>query len=182
MVFIDGGYFRKNLKEKANQSIDSRFRDVIPFVSKLLVTRAAQGIIAGELIRTYYYDALYDETAEEEKKQEQNKFLKRIRAAESVQVRLGHLVKGDEGYRQKGVDVLMAIDMLSKAYENQYDIAIMVAGDGDFVHLVEAVKDSGKRVYGAFFPGTVSDDLVQSFDRRIEFDLKTLNDILNYRL
>ena len=79
-------------------------------------------------------------------------------------MRLGRLVKTKEGYRQKGVDILMAIDMLTKAYENRYEIAILVAGDGDFVDLVEAVKDTGKRVYGAYIPNNISDKLMECFD------------------
>ncbi|MBS7648435.1 NYN domain-containing protein [Candidatus Bathyarchaeota archaeon] len=79
----------------------------------------------------YYYDTIVDET-EQEKRQEQNSFFSIIRSMPLCTVRLGQLIKTEEGYRQKGVDILMAIDMLSKAYENQYDITILLAGDGDF--------------------------------------------------
>ena len=70
-----------------------------------------------------------------------------------------------EGYRQKGVDILMSIDMLTKAYDNHYDIAVLLAGDGDFVELVEAIKDkTGKQVIGLYIPGHVSDKLCMSLD------------------
>ena len=39
----------------------------------------------------------------------------------------------------------MAIDALTKAYQNQYDVAIFLLGDRDFIPLVEAVKDTGKK-------------------------------------
>lgn len=70
-------------------------------------------------------------------------------------------------FRQKGVDTLIALDMLSKAYENHYDSAILVAGDDDFLDVVHAVKNAGKKVYGAFFEKHISQDLKDSFDRRI---------------
>jgi uncharacterized LabA/DUF88 family protein len=46
------------------------------------------------------------------------------------------------------VDTLIAIDMISKAYENHYDVDILLAGDDDFLDVVNAVKNAGKRVYG----------------------------------
>lgn len=46
--------------------------------------------------------------------------------------------------------------MLSDAYENKYDTAILISGDGDFVHLVEKVKERGKRVENIAFKGCIS--------------------------
>ena len=54
--------------------------------------------------------------------------------------------------------------MISKAYQDHYDIALLIAGDEDHLPVVEAVKNTGKRVYGAFFEGTVSQNLKESFD------------------
>jgi len=72
----------------------------------------------------------------------------------------------------------MAIDMLTKAYENHYEIAILVAGDGDFVDLVEAVKDAGKRVCGAYIPDHVSDKLRESLDLRIDISEEILSKLI----
>jgi uncharacterized LabA/DUF88 family protein len=41
--------------------------------------------------------------------------------------------------------------MLSHAFNNHYDVAVLIAGDGDFVPLVEEVKHLGKRVLLIFF-------------------------------
>ena len=49
--------------------------------------------------------------------------------------------------------------MLSKAYENHYDIAILLSGDDDFLDIVTAVKDAGKRVFGTFIEGHISEVL-----------------------
>lgn len=69
--------------------------------------------------------------------------------------------------------------MLTKAYENHYDWAILVAGDADFVSLVKAVKDTGKRVYGFYFDSNASQALKDCLDAGYAMDkLTTYIDIL----
>jgi len=51
-----------------------------------------------------------------------------------------------KGRKSKGVDISLTTDMLSHAHLKNYDVAILVAGDGDFVPLVNAVKATGRRV------------------------------------
>ena len=41
--------------------------------------------------------------------------------------------------------------MVSFAYENTYDTAILVSGDGDFVPTIKRVQKLGKRVDNAYF-------------------------------
>jgi len=47
---------------------------------------------------------------------------------------------------EKKVDIKIAIDMVSLAYENAYDTAVLVSGDGDFVPVVKKVKKLNKKV------------------------------------
>jgi uncharacterized LabA/DUF88 family protein len=47
---------------------------------------------------------------------------------------------------EKKVDIQIAIDMVSLAYENAYDTGILLTGDGDFIPVVQKIKDLGKRV------------------------------------
>jgi uncharacterized LabA/DUF88 family protein len=54
--------------------------------------------------------------------------------------------------------------MLSKAYEDHYDIAVLISGDEDLLDVVTAVKNAGKRVYGAFIPSLISEELKYCFD------------------
>ena len=58
-------------------------------------------------------------------------------------------IKGRE--KSKGVDVTLSKDMLAHAFQDHYDVAVLFAGDGDYVPLVEEVKHAGKRVVLAFF-------------------------------
>lgn len=53
--------------------------------------------------------------------------------------------------KSKGVDISLARDMLGHAYKDSYDAAVLIAGDGDYVPLVEDVKRLGKQVYVVFF-------------------------------
>jgi uncharacterized LabA/DUF88 family protein len=60
--------------------------------------------------------------------------------------------------------------MLSKVYEDHYDIAILVTGDEDLLPVVKAVKDAGKRVFGAFFEKHISSNLKDTFDLSFEIN------------
>jgi uncharacterized LabA/DUF88 family protein len=55
------------------------------------------------------------------------------------------------GMRAKGVDISLTKDMLLQAFLNNYDVAVLVTGDGDFIPVVEEVKRFGKRVVVAFW-------------------------------
>lgn len=52
-----------------------------------------------------------------------------------------------EEYREKGVDVRLAVDMYRLANEDRYDAAYLLSADGDYTPAVEAVQDLGKTVY-----------------------------------
>ena len=56
----------------------------------------------------------------------------------------------------KGEDILLACDMVKGAYTNQYDVCILISGDGDFVPAVHAVQDAGKPVIVASFHNSLS--------------------------
>jgi hypothetical protein len=58
-----------------------------------------------------------------------------------------------KGRKAKGVDICMAKDILSHGFLGNYDIAVLVAGDKDYLPLVEEVKRLGKRVVLWFFDG-----------------------------
>jgi len=47
---------------------------------------------------------------------------------------------------EKKVDIKIAVDIISLAYENAYDTAVLVSGDGDFVPVVKKVKELDKNL------------------------------------
>lgn len=55
--------------------------------------------------------------------------------------------------KAKGVDIALVRDVLSHAYRGNYDVAVLMAGDGDYIPLIEEVKREGQIVYVSFFTG-----------------------------
>ncbi len=55
---------------------------------------------------------------------------------------------------EKGVDVALAVDALQVGLDGKIDIAVLVAGDADFVPLVRALNKQGIRVVAAYFDYT----------------------------
>jgi uncharacterized LabA/DUF88 family protein len=53
--------------------------------------------------------------------------------------------------RSKAVDVALTTEVLTPAAEGRYEVAVIFAGDGDYVPLVEAVKRMGRHVVVGFF-------------------------------
>ena len=57
------------------------------------------------------------------------------------------------GTEEKGVDVRMATDMISLAWVDNYDVAVLVSSDRDFVPVAEFLETKGiKVIHGAFPP------------------------------
>lgn len=161
MIFIDGGYLRKNVRDCFNN-------DLLDYTSmtRILATRLAPEFFLFEIIRVYYYDALEESSSI----LGQELYLKSIKKLKQFEDRLGTLkVSRDKKNKsQKGVDTLIAIDMLSKAYQDQYDIAILISGDRDFSPVIDYVKNTGKRVYGIHFARTISFELEEKLDELLE--------------
>ena len=67
---------------------------------------------------------------------------------------------------EKGVDVMVATDLLKLAWDDLYDVAVLVSGDGDFAYAVQAVKNLGKHVEVAAFPANLSAELANVADDR----------------
>ena len=76
---------------------------------------------------------------------------------------------------EKGIDVGLATDMVSNAYKNTYDIALLVSADADFSDALQAVKDTGKHVEVALFgPNSTSRQLRDVADRVVALNANYL--------
>ena len=95
-----------------------------------------------EVIRKYFYTAV---PGDDPKIYQVEDDLKKL-GIESPQV-----FKKAKDKPSKRVDITLSTDMLSHAHKGNYDIAILVAGDDDYVPLVRAVKAEGCRVVLWFF-------------------------------
>ena len=77
---------------------------------------------------------------------------------------------GSVTWVEKAVDVMIATDMVSMAYENKYDIAYLLSADGDFTHAIKKAREIGPKVFVASpVPGneiSKAADLFIPLDRR----------------
>jgi uncharacterized LabA/DUF88 family protein len=81
--------------------------------------------------------------------------------------------KPQKDKKSKGVDIMLTKDVLSHAFLGNYEAAILVAGDGDYVPLVQEVQRLGKIVCVAAFKskeGGLNDELRRACDVLIELD------------
>lgn len=77
----------------------------------------------------------------------QKKEMNRFKSFYFFEARLKPLQYGKkQGVFQKGVDVQLAVDLVSNAYLNNYDIAVVFSGDIDLYESVKLVKTLGKQV------------------------------------
>ncbi|MBI4187656.1 MAG: NYN domain-containing protein [Chloroflexi bacterium] len=142
MVFIDGSNMYHSLKGIFHRTDI----DIGKFCQKLLEKR--------RLIRIYYYNAVVGRKEEPERYRNQQTFLASVSAIPYCEVRLGRLVYANwpnSPPYEKGVDILLTTDFLTHSFKNNYDVAILVTGDSDYVSAVQSVKDNGKNVEVALF-------------------------------
>ena len=105
-------------------------------------------------MRVYYYNAPLNQETNQMDYKKQQAFFSRVRRLPYFEVKLGRLKKiPGASPIEKGVDVRLAVDMVSMGLKSQYDVAVLVSGDGDFSEAVQIVKDAGKHVELAYPKG-----------------------------
>lgn len=118
--------------------------------------------------RAYYIGAIREERGSERSRTlmaNQQRLLSRLQAC-GWNVRLGHMLKADNAYHEKGVDVLMAVDLLAGAYQGTYDAAVLLSSDTDLIPVLDHVRARGKRVEYIGFSHKPSYGLIKHSDLR----------------
>jgi hypothetical protein len=82
--------------------------------------------------------------------------------------------KRTESRKAKGVDIALATDMLSDAHRDNFEVAILASGDGDFLPVVEEIQRIGKAVYLLSVGDKVSPSLVLASDYHRDFGTELL--------
>lgn len=164
-VFIDGSNFYHGCANVLPAGIRV---DLGQFAAKLVGKR--------QLIRVYFYTAVVRREDGEERYQNQQRFLERLRHLWYFHVKLGRLMPRQGTVVERGVDVNIAVDMLKYAFSNAYDTAILVSGDGDFATAVDAVKDLGKHVENAYFESGRSQELQTACDAFVRLDVEYMRE------
>jgi uncharacterized LabA/DUF88 family protein len=178
IVFIDGS----NLYHGLKANIGKTKINFEKFVNKLVNGR--------ELVRTYYYNVPINQTEDPINYKAQQRFFSRLDRISYFETILGRLSPRERIHKcpncqhenkiifhnEKGVDVKIAVDMLSMATKNLYDVAILVTGDGDFDKAIKEVKDLGKHVENAYFTTGHAYQLFKICDKFIELNSSFLSD------
>ena len=152
-IFIDGS----NLYNGMRENLQNTRVNMAEFIDQLRRERP--------LFRSYYYNATLTDDYDEDLRDGQQRFFESLRRIPYVTVRLGRLHRRQDGSLvEKGIDVALAVEALSLAYQDAYDSALLVSGDGDYVELVEGIKRTGKHVECAMFKNQSAGILVEYVD------------------
>jgi uncharacterized LabA/DUF88 family protein len=100
-------------------------------------------VIKGQRIleRIFLYEGIVYPLSSEKKKWYDD--LKKISGIE-IKTTFDKITSGE--INEKKVDIAIAIDMVSLGYEDGYDTAVLVSGDGDFAPAIAKVKELNKQV------------------------------------
>jgi uncharacterized LabA/DUF88 family protein len=160
-IYIDGANFVYGLKSLNEKYSDYHF-DFDSFFKKITGKN--------DLIDIFYYNASLKQAINPRRFKEQQRLLARLRKIAKCKVilckRQKRFNKDDEEYYTiKGDDINLALDMLNDAWENKYNRAILISGDGDFIPLLKYVKEKGKEVEVISFKKIASYVLLDRSDR-----------------
>lgn len=162
VVFIDAGF-----TDKVANNLGIRFD------FDKLARHAADG---GRLIRTfYYYCSPYKSrqpTPEEETRYASHqRFIGFLQTLDRFELRQGRLAyrgqdsnTGQPILEQKGIDVMLALDLVRIANSHQIQKAVLLTSDSDFVPAIRMAKDEGMEVILYYEPGHVHADMLQCCD------------------
>ena len=163
-LFIDGDYLRRRVNWIAEEYFD---KETFPLDYRQL---------AGAFEKTFFYDCLpirgNNEPQEqyEQRKATAQAFHNCLRALPGYHVFLGEIVGSGGSARQKGVDIQIAVHMLTHAFRGHMRKATLLTGDRDFEPLVTALVQEGVYVTVAYHPRSVSNDLLNAADAREVYD------------
>jgi len=161
-IFVDGSNFYHNSK----QMLGSAKVDFYKFGVRIVERLRSELEKDTELVRIYYYNAPVDASNFPEIAKGQQRFFSALTHTKKLELHLGRLEKRDiycpecrgkarivcsncgteqkNTYEEKEVDVTLAVDMIMKAENDDYDIGVLVSNDGDFASVLRGVKHFGK--------------------------------------
>lgn len=152
-MFVDG----ENLaKRYAAMRGEDRQREHVVFEKDVFVwSRYANRDRFPQVIRRYYYTSAPGDL------DSRRAIERKLRDAGIEAPRVFHRPKSG---RSKRVDITLATEMLTHAHRKNFDVAVLVAGDEDYVPLVEAVKHEGQQLVLWFVEDGLSPSLRAAAD------------------
>lgn len=154
MYFVDGENLAIRFGALLKESHRAPAADVI-FEPNVLVWSQRLNEDGNGVIRKYYYTSVPDDGVQIQQAEQKLK---------SVGIEAPRVFRKDKTKGSKRVDISLSTDMLVHATRRHFDIAILVAGDEDYVPLVRAVQGEGARVHVWFVSNGVNPALQRAAD------------------
>ncbi len=176
-VFIDGNNFYYGLRKIYGNDKSLKNFDFEGFANFLAGNEKVVGI--------FYYNAQLDREHNLEKYESQKGFFEKLKKIPNFHLVLCKLLKrnitGTDKvyYIIKEDDINMAVDMVEGACSDDFDVAFLVSGDGDFVPAVKAVQRKGKKVENVYFKNSSSRNLKSNCDKSLELTREILAEFFN---
>lgn len=146
MILVDGSNLWWGLRYYNDQHSPRIQLDYGKLLNVLLANRY--------LVRAYYYHSHPIPIP-----LKQQKFLDYVRASGFEMVAKPLKLRQGQRLVEKGVDVALTTDLLGFAWENAFDVAVVLSGDSDMDGAVQKARQKGRRVEIASFQQTLSPDL-----------------------
>jgi len=159
LIIIDGNNFYHRLKELNFQNLlNFDYEKFSQFLTgkRLLV------------LKRYYIGAVREEADNPKSKElmRGQRILTTKLQKIGWQISFGHMLKADNIYHEKGVDVQIAVDILIGAYEDLYDRLILVSSDTDLIPALKKVRSMKKKIEYIGFSHKPSYGLITHSDVR----------------
>ena len=171
-IIIDGSNFYHRLKElKLKNLLNFNYKKFSEFL-------VDGGRIA--VLKRYYIGAIREESNNPKSRElmkNQQKLIGQLQKS-GFEIGFGHMLKTDR-YHEKGVDVLMAVDLLVGAYENLYDTVILVSSDTDLIPALDKAREKRKKIEYVGFSHNPSYALIAHSDIRRLLRVEDLKDLVD---
>ena len=168
-LFIDGAYFERSVK-----TIGKNFFGLEHFPTDY--SKLSSGFA-----KTFYYDCLPLQKEGENhddyhiRIKPKINFFSELRLLNGFHVYEG-ITTGSEGrIRQKQVDIMIAVDMLTHAFNRNMHRATLLTGDLDFKPLIDALVQNGMYVTLWYDPTNTNKELIYASDAKRKLDVSTVH-------
>jgi len=162
MVFVDG----ENLAIRYGNLVQSRGATIpehVRYEPGVYVWSTAMMNMTywGGIVHRHYYTSVQGDDP---------KLLEVVEKLKAAGIESPNVFKKNKAKGSKRVDISLTTDMLLHAARKNFGVGVLVAGDEDYVPLVEAVKSEGRRVYVWFVSDGLSAELRRAADHFGDLD------------
>lgn len=111
------------------------------------------------------------------------KFINHLTSLPKFEIKLGRLqkieLKKGVSFNQKGVDIMLGVDLAKMSWDKQIQKAIIITADSDFVYAIKSAKEAGISTHLWYYNGkgrwNVNRTLTDEVDDRTIFSNSLLD-------